>query len=159
MKFIKSIVKHEGFKSKPYIDPLVEKYPERYKISKEDMEIIKKYFNKLKVTFGYGFTFITKEEAEAVLKIRLENISKELSKKIEWYKEQPREIREVLIEMAYQIGIDGLLGFKKTLTYLKEHKYKKASIEMLDSLWAKQTPNRAKELSDIIKGISNGIKQ
>ena len=57
---LESIKKHEGFKSYPYIDPLVEKYPEKYEIPEEDMEIIKKHYKKLKSTFGYGFTFITK---------------------------------------------------------------------------------------------------
>jgi hypothetical protein len=36
---------------------------------------------------------------------------------------------------------------------LADKDYKSASVEMLDSKWAKQTPNRAKELSEIIKSL------
>ena len=38
--------------------------------------------------------------------------------------------------------------FKNMIKALQNRDYKQASIEMLDSRWAKQTPNRAKELSD-----------
>ena len=33
----------------------------------------------------------------------------------------------------------------------KEKEFKHASEEMLDSLWAKQTPNRANQLADIVR--------
>jgi lysozyme len=36
---------------------------------------------------------------------------------------------------------------------LKERDYKKAADEMLDSRWAKQTPNRAKELAEIMRSL------
>ena len=49
--------------------------------------------------------------------------------------------------MYYQLG-NGLFKFVKTLHYIEYGKYRSAAIEMLDSLWAKQTPNRAKELSE-----------
>jgi lysozyme len=148
MNLIKSIKGHEGFKQYPYIDPVVAMYPNIAGISKEEMSIIKKHFDKLKVTFGYGFTFITEEEALLVLQNRIKTIKKDLYYKSEWVIEQPQEIQDVLVEMAYQIGVNGLLKFKKTLALIKQGKYKEASIEMLDSKWAKQTPRRAKELSE-----------
>ena len=43
--------------------------------------------------------------------------------------------------------------FRKTLSYLKRHEWEEASVEMLDSRWARQTPNRAVELSNIIKSL------
>ena len=36
------------------------------------------------------------------------------------------------------------------VAYLENFEYRMASKEMLDSRWARQTPNRAKRLSDII---------
>ena len=36
---------------------------------------------------------------------------------------------------------------------LEEKDYNKAADEMLDSRWYKQTPNRAKELSDMMRNI------
>lgn len=41
----------------------------------------------------------------------------------------------------------------KTISHLENKRYGKASVEMLDSRWAKQTPNRAIELSNIIKNL------
>ena len=118
------------------------------------MYIIKKYFNKLKVTFGYGFTFITKEEAGEVLNVRLNNIKNELFKNLPWLEEEPKEVQYILTEMAYQLGVEGLLGFKNTLKLIKEHKYKEASFEGLNSKWAKEdTPERAKELMNILRNV------
>jgi len=150
---IERIKQHEGFVSKPYIDPLIATRPENYNILEPEMNIIKRNFDKLKVTFGYGFTFITEDEATLVLNSRLHTIRLELVSKLSWIQQQPAEVQDVLVEMAYQIGINGLLKFKKTLEYCKDKNYVKMSKEMLDSHWAKQTHNRAKELSNIIKGI------
>jgi lysozyme len=53
----------------------------------------------------------------------------------------------VLINMAFQLGIGGLLEFKRTLGSIDDGQYSEASMEMLDSLWAQQTPERAKRLA------------
>ena len=57
--------------------------------------------------------------------------------------------------MSYQMGVSGVARFKKTIQYLADSQYEKASKEMLDSRWARQTPNRAIELSNIVKAQSN----
>ncbi len=53
--------------------------------------------------------------------------------------------QSVLVSMAYQMGggKGGLSDFKKFLTNFTNKKWKVAAKEMLDSLWARQTPNRA----------------
>jgi lysozyme len=151
---MQSIKKHEGFSKYPYIDPIIAAYPEIVGISKEEMDLIKKYFNKLRVTFGIGFTFITMSEADIVLQHRISSIKLDLYNKAEWIVEQPEEIQNVLVEMAYQMGVNGLLKFKNTLKYCKARDYKNMAEEMLKSKWAEQTPERAKELSEIVKGIN-----
>ena len=57
------------------------------------------------------------------------------------------EAQEVLCEMIFQMGYSGVGKFKNMIKALQNKEYKVASIEMLDSRWAKQTPNRASELS------------
>ena len=52
--------------------------------------------------------------------------------------------KAVLISMAYQMGIDGLAGFKNTLKNIAAGRWNDAATGMLDSKWAKQTPNRAR---------------
>ena len=45
--------------------------------------------------------------------------------------------------MAFQMGVDGLLGFKNTLAMIQAGKYTEAANGMMNSKWAKQTPSRA----------------
>jgi len=53
----------------------------------------------------------------------------------------------VLINMAFQLGIDGLLRFHRALGSIEDGQYSEAVMEMLDSLWAQQTPKRAARLA------------
>jgi len=53
----------------------------------------------------------------------------------------------VLIGMAFQMGLKGLLQFKRALGSIEDGQYGEAAVEMLDSLWAQQTPERAKRLA------------
>ena len=56
--------------------------------------------------------------------------------------------RSVLINMAFQLGVSGLMKFKRFIAAYRAGDFVTASKEMLDSRWAMQTPNRAKELSE-----------
>ena len=58
---------------------------------------------------------------------------------------KPRQA--VLINMAFQLGIGGLFKFKRMLGSVEDGQYGEAAAEMLDSLWAQQTPDRAKRLA------------
>ena len=55
--------------------------------------------------------------------------------------------KQVIIEMVFQLGIGGVGKFKKMWLALDKEDYGEASFQMMDSLWAKQTPNRAEKLS------------
>ena len=59
--------------------------------------------------------------------------------------------KAVIISMAYQLGCDGLSGFKKTLGLMANGNWDQASREMLNSAWANQTPNRANRHSIVIR--------
>ena len=58
-----------------------------------------------------------------------------------------------VINMAYQLGLPRLLKFKNFQYHLNKCEYESASSEMLDSRWAKQTPNRANELAETMRSI------
>lgn len=58
-----------------------------------------------------------------------------------------------VINMAFQLGLPRLLKFKNFQYHLHKCDYESASSEMLDSLWAKQTPNRANELAETMRSI------
>jgi lysozyme len=53
----------------------------------------------------------------------------------------------VLLNMSFQMGVEGLLGFKRTLSYVKQGAYSQAAASMLESLWARQTSSRAHRLA------------
>ena len=59
--------------------------------------------------------------------------------------------RGVLIEMCFQLGVNGVSKFRNMFEALKIPDYNKASEEMLDSKWHEQTPARAKSLSYIMR--------
>ena len=62
------------------------------------------------------------------------------------------EVRQgVLVEMVFQMGYQGVRRFKKFLSAAIQEKWADAHREMLDSKWAKQTPDRASRLAYIFK--------
>ena len=103
-------------------------------------------------TIGYGTLMpITEDEATLLLQHRLDNMILELSNKQPIYNRLPKEKADIIAEMAYQMGIGGVLNFHNMWKALDNSDYEKASAEMLDSKWANQTPQRAKELSERMK--------
>ena len=51
--------------------------------------------------------------------------------------------KAILLSMAYQMGADGLAKFTNTLKAISEKRWSDAKSGMMNSAWAKQTPNRA----------------
>lgn len=90
---------------------------------------------------------ITREESAYLLRNDIAKVDRQLQERMPWIVTLSPARRGVLQNMAFQLGIDGLMRFKATLTMIEQGEYLKASKEMLDSTWAKQTPERAKRLS------------
>lgn len=90
----------------------------------------------------------------------LNRILGDLKRRLPWVFHLDPVRRDVLIDMCFQMGIGGLLGFNNTLRYIKEGDYEQAAKNMLVSKWAKQTPNRAKRRADEMKtGIAYNYKK
>ena len=68
-----------------------------------------------------------------------------------WAKRLDQIRLECLLEMAFQLGIQGLLQFKATLELVEVGKYEAAAAQMLLSRWTQQTPTRAKELAEMMR--------
>ena len=110
-------------------------------------------------TIGYGFAikdlFMDKEIADFILDKKIRGILASIEANDDWdqwFWNKPQNVKEVLVNMIYQIGFSGVRKFRKTIQYIKDDSFLLAGEEMLDSKWAKSdSPNRAKELSDIIK--------
>ena len=91
---------------------------------------------------------ITAEESAYLLNNDIQKKLSELERKLPWIKELDEARRGVLLSMAFQMGTEGLLGFKNTLEMVRTGRYTDAAKGMLNSLWAKQTPQRAKRHSE-----------
>ena len=102
-------------------------------------------------TIGYGFAIkdleLEEDLCHVILQRKLKRLEKEVSTRFKWFDKMPVSVQDIVLEMCYQMGVTGVSKFKKTIAYLERNEWKNASIEMLDSRWAKQTPGRAKELS------------
>lgn len=67
------------------------------------------------------------------------------------------EIRqEVFVEMAFQMGINGLLEFRNMLALAREGNVEAVNQHMLESAWHNETPSRCEELANLY--LNNGEK-
>ena len=76
----------------------------------------------------------------------LEKATIQVCKKLPWVSRHPINVKEGLTQMAFQLGIRGLLGFKKSLPYIEAGKMKKAALELKLSAWYEQTRPRAQRV-------------
>lgn len=74
-----------------------------------------------------------------------------LTRALPWFIEMDGARQGALLNMAFQLGTEGLLKFERTLDLIKDGKYDLAAHAMLQSLWAKQTPARAKRMAEQIR--------
>ena len=96
------------------------------------------------------------EESEFIFRNRLKLLDAELANRLPWISKLDPARKGVLINMAFQMGVAGLLGFKNTLALIQSGKYQDAAKAMLQSKWATQTPARANRLS---RQMETGIWQ
>lgn len=116
------------------------------------------YFDSLKIaTIGIGRAIapgtngISDEECYYLLRNDINRIYDVLNN-YEWFSKQNDVVQGVLIELAFNIGINGLLNFKKMLAALDADDYVLAAKEMLDSKWASQVgSNRSNNMADRMK--------
>lgn len=58
---------------------------------------------------------------------------------------------DILISMAYQMGVPKLSKFSKALLFISNADFNNGSKEMLDSLWARQTSARARRHAEVMR--------
>ena len=133
LELLSSIRKHEGFRAKPY------KCSEGFD------------------TIGYGFAVkdlvLDEDIANIILQRKLEALIRSIEFKFSWYADLPNTVKDVVIEMCYQLGVTGFSKFKRTIAHLKCEEWELAASEMLISRWHEQTPLRSKTLSDRLRVV------
>ena len=119
----------EGFRAKPYLDS-------------QDI-----------LTIGFGTNIgegITRREAEFLLRERLEATYETLFKELPWLSAAPEGQQSAILDLGYQIGVHGLLGFHGMLSALEAGDCPTAKAAALDSEWARETPKRAERVTAIL---------
>jgi lysozyme len=90
---------------------------------------------------------ITEEEALYLLENDINYFTEQLRDNLDWFDDIPEEKQQILVNMAFNLGVAGLMNFKNMLSAVEEGRWSDASTEMLDSKWADQVGTRAIELS------------
>ncbi len=105
------------------------------------------------IGFGHNLQFmpISENACNVILDDDLQWFAENLPKHLPWVNNLSAERYAVMLDMAFNLGIMGLLRFKKFLNYMADGKYLQAADEMLDSIWARQVGTRAVHDANIIR--------
>ena len=134
-KLLASVKKHEGYRNKVYLDTLGKRTVGVGHLCVEDFwEDDKEYDEKFLMT-------ILEHDLETAIKGAKDLMSENGCMDMDEVAE------EIIIEMIFQLGKTGVSKFKNMWKALSSLDYSTAASEMLDSRWAKQTPNRAQSMS------------
>ena len=101
---------------------------------------------------------ISEEEAMIMLMNDVDEVAQGLDQNIPWWRELDDVRQRVLLDMSFNLGVWGLMKFRKTLGHVQAHNFEHASMEMLDSKWAEQVGGRAKALSQMMRTGKDYIK-
>ena len=127
----KLLQKHEGLRLRPYIDTTGNE------------------------TIGYGRNLkaegISASEAEHLLANDIVNHYKALTDNLPWFKSLDDVRQLALLDMCFNLGIDGLLRFKNMLEAIEKQQWTRAAICALSSKWATQVHGRAVDISNMLQ--------
>jgi lysozyme len=132
-------------------DQLIRHEALRLKMYKDSLGIL---------TIGVGHNLqdkpISKAAAMQILEDDINDAKVDLAKAYPWVVKLSLNRQNVLINMCFNMGIERLSTFKNTLRMVESGDYAGAATNMLQSKWATQVGDRAKELAEIMKtGGSN----
>jgi lysozyme len=95
---------------------------------------------------------ITETDAKRLLEQDIMEHVAALCQALPWYERLDEPRQRALCNMCFNLGINGLLGFKNTLALLERGEYEKAAANFAMSKWAKQVGPRATRIIAVIKG-------
>lgn len=125
---------YEKFKSKPYVDTVG------------------------KLTIGYGRNIedngISIQEAEYLLDNDIKKTEHDLLG-FSWYIKAPGNVKDALMNMCFNLGLPKLLTFKNMIRAINNGDYTQAALEALNSKWATQVGDRAKDVALMLRETNN----
>lgn len=87
-------------------------------------------------------------EIDFMLQNDIDDRIEALTRRLPWFQNLDDARKGVLLNMSFQMGVDGLLTFKNTLKMVEDGDYMGAARNMLLSKWATQTPARANRMAE-----------
>lgn len=129
---VRMLIQEEGFQSKPY------------------------RCTSGKLTLGYGFNIddrkLTRRQGEILLRDMVYEEDNWLNSHFSFYPDLNDIRKAVLIDMVYNLGRGGFLGFKKMIEALENEDHQEAANQMVDSAWGrkKATRKRAAKMAGIM---------
>jgi lysozyme len=127
MTIIEQLRRDEGVRLKPYTDSVG------------------------KTTIGIGRNLtdvgISQDEASFLLKNDIDKATEQLAANLPWTSELDDARHGALVNMVFNMGIHGVMGFKNTLAHIQAGEYDQAAEGMLASKWAEQVGPRAQRLA------------
>lgn len=127
----KQLVAHEGLRLKPYRDTVG------------------------KLTIGVGRNLddvgVTEDEALGLLDGDVDRVEGHLRAAVPCFGSLDDVRQRVLADMAFNLGVPGLLKFKAALAAVAARKFDEAAAEMLASAWAGQVKGRAETLARMMR--------
>ena len=70
------------------------------------------------------------------------------------FNDLPDEVRLIVANMMFNLGASRLAGFKRFLAAVEAGDHNEAAIEMADSKWARQLPERSGRLIERMKALA-----
>lgn len=128
-KLVQLLKVHEGLRLKPYTD------------------------SQGTQTIGYGHNLnypITRAAAEEILLGDIAFVVTALQTRLPYLHDLDPIRRTALIDMAFNLGVEGLLSFKKMLKAVEEREWDTVYTEALDSHWARQVGVRARTIATML---------
>lgn len=126
-RLAETLMLDEGFRGQPYLDTVG------------------------KVTIGFGRNLddkpLTKAEAAVLLEHDIRDTVRDLDRRLSWWRNLDDVRQEVLGNMAFNLGINGLCAFVKMLAAARRGDFRAAAAEMRDSKWYRQVGGRAVRLA------------
>lgn len=125
------LVRHEGLRLKPYRDTA----------------------GKLTIGVGRNLDDVGVSEMEAMVLLAADTARAEsgLDERLPWWRGLDPVRRDVLVDMAFNLGIAKLVEFTTTLAAVREGRFPAAAEAMLRSAWAGQVKGRAIELAAMMR--------
>ncbi len=134
MDIREQLIRFEGWRNSAYCDPITRAEPWAIGVGHTGAD----------VEFGAVWS---NERISATLDADIRACTAACEHAFSWFGALNPPRQAVLIGMAFQLGVKGLQGFKRTLAACGAGDFSLAASEMLNSTWAQQTPARARALA------------